>query len=177
MSKPDVPMGKLLCQLQLNIDSKRLILKAISDAALPDKALQDLTRDCQPNDSKLLFPLLRHALLIQKLHTAETSRARRANADDAKEAFTNDPYHRKAFKFIKSLISSPLQFLARQAPGLLGQASGTITAHPNELDDIVAAQYCLIYDGNVEDQHAHAENFVFKYTDYIYEGPTLSLPP
>ncbi len=90
VSKPDVPMGKLLGLLQLNLDSKRLILKAISDAALPDKALHDLIKDCQPNDSKLLFPLLRHALLIQKLHTAETSRARRANTDDAKEAFTND---------------------------------------------------------------------------------------
>ena len=74
-------------------------------------------------------------------------------------------------------MSPQLQFLARRVPGPLGQAVGTITAHPEELDDIVAAEYCPIYDGNVDDQHAHAEEFVNKYNEVIFKGPTFSLPP
>ena len=55
--------------------------------------------------------------------------------------------------------------------------NGSITAHPIEVDTIVAEAWAKVYNGNVQDHQRQVADFLCKYRQYIYvHAGNVSIP-
>ena len=66
--------------------------------------------------------------------------------------------------------ASPLAALKRKVRGPRGQAPGTITTDPKEVDEIVREAYGKIYAGNVKDVDKMIKKYLKDYKEFIFEG-------
>ncbi len=65
----------------------------------------------------------------------------------------------------------------RKAKGPRGQAPGTITTDPNEVDAIIREAYGKIYAGNVKkmDVHKLIDDYMYNYKKYISKTTEMDL--
>ncbi len=103
--------------------------------------------------------------------------AKKLGRQEKKEVFISDPYHRRAYRFLKANLSEPLCALKRKVLGPFGQAPGTLTSDPSELDSIIKHDYLPVFEGNISDEKEHADTFTTKYLPYLFTGPAVVLPP
>ena len=176
-SRPTTPVSKSIEYLQLNLDAGRLIRCKLDTSIDLEKELADIIDKQQPNDPAIANPLIVITKGLQRAQDHQRQKARQAISADRKDGFTKDSYHKRAFRFIKSAFAHPLQFLSRTKIGPLGQGIGTLTSDPIELDNIVHEAYDPIFEGNIEDQNAHADSFIAKRHDTLFTSPTFAIEP
>ena len=174
-SKPSTPLSKCIEYLQLNIDAGRLIRCKLDLNNDLEKELAEIIDRQQPNDPAIAPPLRAIIKGLQLAQEAQRRKARQAMHADRKATFAKDGYHKRAYRFIKSAVAHPLQFLARTRIGPLGQEIGTLTSDPMELDTIVHESYDPIYEGNIDDHNAHADGFIKKRYDSLFISPTFDI--
>ena len=83
---------------------------------------------------------------------------------------------KEVVKKLDNVNAQPITYLQRDQAGKKGQAPGTITTDPEEIDGIVRRAWRKIYAGTKDDAHKAAAQFVAKYAKYIYKGPEEILP-
>ena len=78
--------------------------------------------------------------------------------------------HQILRNILKSTPSAPLVAVKRTKSGANGEAAGTITTKPMEVDEITTAAWQSIYSGNATDQQKLVDQFMHKYSTYIYKA-------
>ena len=71
----------------------------------------------------------------------------------------------------------PLMYTKRDKVGPNGQAIGSITTDPREVDQIATRAWQKIYNGNFDDLKGAANAFMNKYKQYIYSSKEFKVQP
>ena len=155
-----LPVSHSVQFLLLNMDCiEALRADACAQSPIEDE-LRTFLEDCQPNDHRCIFTLQRHLKAHQRVLEQAIVAQRKQRQAERVEYYEDDPHSRKAFRSIRGKGTPPLLFTKRTSPGPNGEAIGTITSNPADVDREVQHAYSRYYQGNVAGSLvAHAVQF------------------
>lgn len=84
---------------------------------------------------------------------------------------------RQIVKRIDKDYAQPIMYLQRDKVGPQGQAVGTITTSPKEIDAIVRRAWDAIYQGSKADNDKAAGSFMAKYSQRVFKDQRFDLQP
>ena len=167
--------------LLLTMDTIRDIqhdLGSRADLHDANRALLDLVADAEPNDHRpgAILRLSKVLKGLQKLHKEQCKDDLDARRSKFANELAKDKYCKKSHKILKGKGTPPLLYTKRTTVGPGGEAVGTITTCPDEVDQTVRRAYQDIYAGNIDgDLNSHAARFVTKYSQHIYRSVSVEV--
>lgn len=90
----------------------------------------------------------------------------KVQVDKLKDNYLHSPHNVKAYRYIKHQYSSPMVALENDC----GQYE------PVAMDKILRDAWDKIYKGNSSDHQQMVQNYLTKYSEYLYVAPTFDLP-
>jgi hypothetical protein len=162
--------------LTLNLQSRSLFLKHTNLSNRWEADLAMRTRQPCISHVGLIFVLQKGQEEINKAQLEVLELAKLYEQAEGSKLMENDKHNKIAFTVVRGKSSPPLLFAARDQLGPLGQAKGTVTTDPMEIDSIARRVWACIYEGNIKiNLQRHADLFVELFRSYIYNSTPFQL--
>ena len=118
---------------------------------------------------KLIFNLTKYCKHMLEIYDSKSKAAKyEGRRQRTIQLLADDPHKKKLYKKIGKNTAPPLQFLKRDKEGPHGEAPGTWTALPQEIDDITRRKWHQVFLGNVTDISLFIFTFFAKYNPYLF---------
>ena len=135
----------------------------------------------RPDAAAITATYDRAKIWYETMQKSTKEKAMQENRKQATERMENRKHGVKAMSCaINSTPPKPLLHTRRDKVGPNGQAVGTITTSPTEVDSIAIRAWMNIYRGNVDDLVQAAKDFTDKYSkfkDAIFKAPEFKVEP
>ena len=120
-------------------------------------------------DTSLYFVLKRSTEKYHSKAAAARSKAKAEEEKAKKEAYMlkSNGQWKLAKRTVANKITRPLEAVRRQKTGPEGQAKGTVTVNPAEVDEVIREAYGKIYKGNSTDQEKLVQLYAEKYDKHL----------
>lgn len=134
-----------------------------------DQSACKAIRFARADPHRLYLTAKRLSLEFGKRQDAARQVAKQLGRSELDEALANTKSGVKNMsKMLNSEPAKPLRLARRDRSGPNGEAIGTITTNPMEIDSIARRAWTAVYNGNFTDLAAAAEQFMGKYSKLIF---------